>query len=243
MPRGAESAQPDRYWLAGHVWMALYGPHAVLMDERRNRYLAVQPADCLCGWVEGWPAPEPFSGVRSSAPPAALGRLLEQGMVVREARAGHAARPLATVVPQRTLLEFDFDRPPRPRGRDWYRMARAWSTARVLLGLRPMRAVLERVRALGTEAGRADSSFDMERARTLVHRFVHLRPWFYSVPGACLLDSLVLRLFLAAYDLHPHWVFGVRTAPFHAHCWVQHDGVVLNDLPDRVRQYSPILRI
>ena len=47
--------------------------------------------------------------------------------------------------------------------------------------------------------------------------------------------------FLAAEGIQPDWVFGVKTEPFDAHCWVQHGDVVLNDAPDRVRQYSPIL--
>ena len=47
--------------------------------------------------------------------------------------------------------------------------------------------------------------------------------------------------FLGAEGIHPDWVFGVKTEPFDAHCWVQHGEVVLNDAPDRVRQYSPIL--
>ncbi len=47
--------------------------------------------------------------------------------------------------------------------------------------------------------------------------------------------------FLGAEGIHPDWVFGVKTEPFDAHCWVQHGEIVLNDAPDRVRQYSPIL--
>jgi hypothetical protein len=36
-------------------------------------------------------------------------------------------------------------------------------------------------------------------------------------------------------------VFGVRTWPFHAHCWLQCDDVVLDDQADRVAAYAPIL--
>jgi len=37
-------------------------------------------------------------------------------------------------------------------------------------------------------------------------------------------------------------VFGVRGAPFAAHCWVEIEGVPVNDDPDFVAPYVPILR-
>ena len=38
-------------------------------------------------------------------------------------------------------------------------------------------------------------------------------------------------------------VFGVRSTPFAAHCWVQSGDVVLNDRIENVRPYTPILAI
>ena len=240
MRHGTEHEGAQLYWLAQHVHLALYGNHAVLMDLRRNRYLAVQPAGRLAGWIGAWPLP---ATVPLGAPPAVLGRLLEHGMLVRDRGAGHGATPVVNVLPQRTLLEFDFDAPPRPSGRDLRRAAWACAAAGSALRLRPMSTVLEQFRQRRPADPRPQGQVDFARAQGLVRRFVHVRPWFYSARGACLLDSLALLTFLSAYDLHPHWVFGVRTAPFHAHCWVQDGEVLFNDVPDRVRQYSPILRI
>lgn len=36
------------------------------------------------------------------------------------------------------------------------------------------------------------------------------------------------------------WVFGVRTWPFAAHCWIQIGDLVVGDVLDRVRGYTPI---
>ncbi len=240
MRQGMESEGAEPYWLAQHVHLALYGNHAVLMDLRRNRYLAVQPAARLAGWIGAWPLP---AARAPGAPPAVLGRLVEHGMLVRERGAGHAATPVVNALPERTLLEFDFDAPPRPNGRDLRRAAWACAAAASTLKLRPMYAVLEQLRRRRPADAPPGARFDVGHAQALVRRFVHLRPWFYSARGACLLDSLALLTFLAEYGLHPHWVFGVRTAPFHAHCWVQDGEVLFNDAPDRVRQYAPILRI
>ena len=83
----------------------------------------------------------------------------------------------------------------------------------------------------------------MDRARSVVRTFVHLRPLFYAARGSCLLGSLTLLQFLACYAMHSPWVFGVRTAPFHAPCWLQLGPVLLINLPERVRQYAPIVQI
>jgi hypothetical protein len=94
--------------------------------------------------------------------------------------------------------------------------------------------------------------FRAERARTrvgfsetelpaLVTAFATLRPFFFAAKDACLFDALSLSEFLAGYGLFPNWVFGVQSRPFAAHCWLQLDGVVLNDTIDHVQRYTPIM--
>ncbi|RAK52757.1 lasso peptide biosynthesis B2 protein [Phenylobacterium deserti] len=59
--------------------------------------------------------------------------------------------------------------------------------------------------------------------------------------GKCLLRSFLLLLELRERGVNAHWVFGVRTWPFAAHCWLQAGEVVLDDHPDRLRAFTPIL--
>jgi hypothetical protein len=82
--------------------------------------------------------------------------------------------------------------------------------------------------------------FDLDRARALVEVFDRLR-LFYPRPYLCLFDSLALIHFLARFELHPDWVFGVTADPFEAHCWVQAERVVLNDRIERVAAFTPIM--
>jgi hypothetical protein len=37
-------------------------------------------------------------------------------------------------------------------------------------------------------------------------------------------------------------VFGVRTHPFEAHCWLEKDRVILDDTVEHVRWFTPIAR-
>ena len=72
-------------------------------------------------------------------------------------------------------------------------------------------------------------------------RYTRLRPFALTTYDRCLNDSLALIHFLATQGHFPRWVIGVRVQPFGAHSWVQSGDVVLNDLPENVRHYRPIL--
>ena len=78
-----------------------------------------------------------------------------------------------------------------------------------------------------------------EQALTLAHAFSRLSPW---VPGSgrCVPSSILLLEFLKQHGIEADWVFGVRTYPFEAHCWVEKDGIVLNDSLEHVRWFTPI---
>ncbi|AYV48615.1 hypothetical protein CFHF_19625 [Caulobacter flavus] len=71
-------------------------------------------------------------------------------------------------------------------------------------------------------------------------RFAAMSPWLPRA-GLCLMRSLQQRLYLARRGHATAWVFGVRTWPFQAHCWLQAGEVVLDDTPGRVGAFTPIL--
>ena len=66
---------------------------------------------------------------------------------------------------------------------------------------------------------------------------------YAPVTAQCLLRSFMLLRALRRDGLDATWVFGVRTWPFHAHCWLQADDVVLDDWAERVAAYAPILAV
>ena len=75
---------------------------------------------------------------------------------------------------------------------------------------------------------------------SLARAFEAVSPWL-PAQGACVFRSFMLMRLLSragASDLH--WVFGVRTWPFHAHCWVQEGELVLSDYVEALVGYVPI---
>jgi hypothetical protein len=236
------------YLLAPHVYPCVSGQHVVLMDLERDKYVAVAPADRLADWVCGWPVGSmhaPDSARDGDAGSRALvSQMLAHGMLVSDPHVGKPAAPVSATRAARSLVEFDLDARFRTGAALLWRFGRSYLQAQLSLKLRPIQAIVETVRERKTRmlrVSRDPQPADPVRLRELVCAFTRLRPLFYTLRSACLLDSLTMVRFLAAEGIHPDWVFGVKTEPFDAHCWVQQGEIVLNDAPDRVRQYSPIL--
>ena len=108
-------------------------------------------------------------------------------------------------------------------------LALAGAGRRMRLGL-PCRNYRDR-RSVGAGCLMAvlDASLALEAARLAI-----------PTPRRCLPASLVTSLFLRRRGIASEIVFGVRTHPFAAHCWVEVGGVVVGDVLERVAAYTPI---
>lgn len=78
------------------------------------------------------------------------------------------------------------------------------------------------------------------RSEALVPPYLATRRLLPFAPN-CLRDSLALAFYLNRRRAPFALVFGVKLAPFAAHCWLQDDALVLNDSLDSVADFRPIL--
>ncbi len=102
------------------------------------------------------------------------------------------------------------------------------------------RPTLQRLqRRYGGRVGRRD---DLAAIAARVEVFRQLLPMAPRT-GACLLQAELLLRFLNAGGLDADWVFGVRTFPFLAHCWLQIDERCVSEAPETLTVYRPILAI
>jgi hypothetical protein len=99
-------------------------------------------------------------------------------------------------------------------------------------------AQVARVRLLNARS-RSRPTMPVEDAASL---FLAALPWL-PFAGDCLQRAFMLHAHLAACGIASDWVFGVRTWPFVAHCWIQIGGQVVGDRLERVRRFTPILRV
>lgn len=64
-----------------------------------------------------------------------------------------------------------------------------------------------------------------------------------SLHDNCLMKSAALLRSARLNGHQAQMVLGVQAKPFAAHCWVQWENFVLNDDPDHVRTFTPILSL
>lgn len=81
--------------------------------------------------------------------------------------------------------------------------------------------------------------FDCRRFSARVSAYRTVLP-FIPFEGLCLQRAYQLRRVLASDGQRVDWVFGVKTWPFFAHCWLQIDDLMIGDRFDRVRSFTPI---
>lgn len=233
----------QKYWLSPHVHVCVTDDYAVLLDLRRDKYIGIgrEHMPALAAAVVGWPATV-RSKLEPSAPAKALlSKMLSTGLLTADPVVGKEAR--SPVIPQAQFMAIEADLEYRRpiTVRDVSQVLIAAAKARALLKWRPIETVVARVQRRKEQG--AGGEFDLDAARPLVEAFLHLRPLVFTTKDECLFDSLVLVELLARHQLFPVWLFGVSTNPFRAHSWVQAGDRVLNDLPERVCKFTPILAV
>lgn len=65
--------------------------------------------------------------------------------------------------------------------------------------------------------------------------------WINPVAPRCLIDALALDRLLLKQGLSASLVFGVRLAPFAAHCWLQTPGYILTCTAADAHNFTPIM--
>lgn len=206
--------------LAPHAHLAVVDDDVVLLDIAADRYLCVPDGRRLLS-----PSPD-----REMVAPA-LGDVVEAlrgaGLLSPE-RAGRRPVPALPVgdVP---------DQPYRMTPRDVWRLAAALGDAALRYRGQPLASIVEF--ASRTAESLAETNADeVIRLAGVYRRIVVWLP----LPRKCLIRSFVLLRFLQRSGLNACWVFGVRTWPFSAHCWLQLGDLALDDHSERLVRYEPI---
>lgn len=250
MPGPAVHALADqRIWLAPHMRVCRLDALSVLLDLSRGRYLGLgaEQSRHLSDWVQDWPSDEQASPSEPpcDVPPAFVTRLLDRGMLTTEAPSQTTRVRLPAAC--RSLDTRDLSMELQVGPSRVARFVRATASATLWLRCRSLQAIathLERVRGSRsrTRAEGASPSLNGQTAMAVsVATFDMLRPLAFTSRDRCLFDSLALVNLLHLDGLDARWVIGVKDRPFAAHAWVQQDDLVLNDLHEHVRRFTPIL--
>jgi hypothetical protein len=228
------------FLLPHHVHACVTSGQLVLLDLRADRYFALEAsaAATLAPLVRGWPVIPPAGATGCTADDGLARELLAKSLLTRSEAAGKPATPVQI---ERAAVELGTDPAPRPATRRLLAVATAVFRAAFLLRCASLARIVRRVQLRKAHADTRPSTPGC--MAELAGAFDYLRPFLYAPRDACLFDCLAQLEFLAVHGLHPSWVFGVQARPFAAHCWIQHDGVLLNDSVVRTSRFTPILSV
>ncbi len=228
--------------LAEHVRACLVGDQLILLDLLRSKYIGV-------GGLQSHALSAALLGVASAdCAQASTSNLNILDECVRRLRSHQLLSNDPTVATPRTpalpepIESLCTDDAP-DAGLDWRQLPSLWKSTWITwawLRRLSLADIANRVIALRArhahQGGAAPAAL-----RDAVGAYMRLRPFALTAHDRCLNDSLMLVHFLACQGIISSWVIGVSVHPFCAHSWVQSEGVVLNDLPEHVRRYRPIL--
>lgn len=239
--------QAPKLRLAPHVHACRSNDQVILLDLRRDKYLGVAGPQmrALEGAVDGWPNGPIVENLHvSSADLGAVTKtLLLQGLLTDRSA---ACDRLPTVSVPEAIASFGDEETTHgvrigPRRLFWF--LQSVSAASASLRWRSLLSVVRAVAVRRTRLAENPEPIPLDAARNAVAAYETLRPLVFTSRDKCLFDSLALVNFLAHERIFPRWVIGVKTGPFGAHSWVQSEGIVLNDLHEHVRKFTPILAV
>ncbi|MBI1196735.1 MAG: lasso peptide biosynthesis B2 protein [Phenylobacterium sp.] len=218
-------ASPSPWRLCVDVSAADVDGDIVFLDVRHDTYV------CLPGGA-GDLGLRPGSRTVDVANADLAAELRAAGLIGR-----HADAPPPQPCPDPPRQSALKDAYPQPVPIDGVEMVSALLDLRLHYHRRPFHDIVAAVRR--------DRAAPPRVSAALLEAVDQFHRWSPYLPasGKCLLRSFVLARMLRRRGLDALWVFGVRTWPFHAHCWLQCEDLALDEQPDRIRAYTPILAV
>lgn len=212
--------------LAPGVGFCHAGGDLIFLDVRRDRYLQLRGEQRAA--FERLCAREPNDS-------NAMEGLIDTGLFARS-EVATAIAPLEVEIPK-----SDHTAAPIPRTRLASIAAAAWSLNWARKALRPGRLAATLDGLAATKRARAGESDDIGLA-ALASTYGEARRWV-PVSPRCLVDALALYRLSLRRGLAPTLIFGVRSNPFAAHCWLQSYSAVLTGTAEEAHNYRPVLAI
>jgi len=226
-----------QYLIPEWVHVCFTNDGAVFLDIRNNEYFGLDRAQSeqVRRLIDGHP-------IRQDADPLAS-ELVRRGLMTTTLDRSRPFVRTEIATPTEFLADGLLDKPNRVRFLHVVRFVTACLAVATALRFRSLEYAIVRARKRKMKLANRGCSRSLEEAKELVAIFTYLRPIFYVALDHCLYDSLVLSDFLQRHGVQCTCVFGVKTLPFVAHCWVQIGPHVANSNPQVVATYEPILAV
>lgn len=234
------------YFLSPNSYICPDARFCILLDARSDKYIAIdrQTMEALAPYLTGWPidTSRVLDNDTPKEPLSIANNLVLQGTFTTDPDHGKPFRRQNIPKPLDELLETHKHLALKSTLSVAVPIATSLNWARTRLSQYSLISTIHAIIEWRALCHHSSNDIDLIGSRFLVNAFMR---WlqFYSKPNACLLESLALLHFLAKYQVFPSLVFGVISEPFHSHCWLQIDSMLINDTMSRISQFRPIMLI
>lgn len=235
--------------LPDHVSFCEVGESLVFLDLRQDRYRLIEghgAAAIRSLYARSPEVSEQFApySARKASEDHVLSQLEGTGLIAIGGDPGRSVKPFVKTRAKGSIA-VDLSRPPKPPRIDAFASVfQAVLRAHLLRRSRGFEAAVDRIRrgkARFAVRKANNSSCSKDQVVEYIKRYYSSRPFLYTWKDQCFFEALALSLYLQAKHRPVDWVFGVKIDPFAAHCWLESDGLVVNDTAERVSDYTPIL--
>jgi hypothetical protein len=230
------------YFLPHHVHLCEFDDGGVLLDLRREKYFGVNS-----GAMQSLKAFMRSQGNCAAAQQedaqSTLSELEQSRLITTNRDLGRPFRPLTLACTDAVPFEGRAPGEAEIRPAHVLRFFSTGTSAALGLRARSLERIVARLRERKARHAATLHAPDTASIVELVKIFRRLAPLLFTTREFCLRDSLMLVEFLARHDVFPTWAIGVRTRPFGAHSWVQHEALLLNDTLQHVETFTPILAV
>jgi hypothetical protein len=236
--------QTAKYYLSAQVYCCEFNDGAIILDMRTATYLGIdaEHARILRTCIETWPNFKRFdrASMHAGNPDVAVlfRDLIGRGILTTAPTKAHSSQ---YECPTTGWTDPNWGAARRRIPISHFLLFSA-SSLQVLLRRRGrgLASLLRWIDDRQAVIHRTDGLHERQQGSELLESFFRLRIWFYTAYRHCLLDSLVLSIYLTRRTIPCTLVIGVSTRPFAAHAWVQIGECVLNDTAEHVQTFTPI---
>lgn len=219
------------YRLRDNLYHCRSGGRSIFLDADANRYF------CLPGPIEQAFAEYIEGNSRAGHPE--LDRLVVRGLLVPDQMAETIAAAITAPIP---MSEIGTWPPAAPSAFQVVRAVAYQIAAELSLRCTSFAAIKFKMAGRSARVQARSRQLPNEEIAKIAAAFERTNLVLASA-DRCLVRSLALMSMMLARGIAPSLIFGVRTNPFSAHCWVQFRDVVLNDTAEHARLFVPILVI
>ena len=225
----------NAYLLSQDAFVCFIDNIGIILDLRSGNYLSLPTEVLTIDIHQDLTASLPEDDPRR--------QLISRGLLTLDPSTGKPIAPITVSRAKECLADLPIKSQSRTRLSSAFNFISAFTRASLSLRYRSMRDIVQQLKAIGSNANPDRDAMDLQTLRSLMGSFFRMSPFFYARKNGCLIDCITGFHYLCRYGVRPSLVFGVQAAPFNAHCWLQWNGILLNDVPLHVARFTPIMAI